>query len=366
MNTLNTPSVYSINAFDPNYSHTFEFYYTGTQIVSSEAIITDNETQTIVYNAIQEGYKFNHTIPAIPDKLIVGKSYIIQIRVYDAHGNQSNLSNSVLFYCFSQPNLYFSNVNDGDSISMANLELKLSYEQSETEQLSEYRYYLYDSGKTQIYESSSYYTEENMNHTIYGLSNETTYYVRAIGVTQHGMNVDTSLVQINIEYNTAEANVVFKATNDSKTGCIILHSNILSVGYDIGDSKYIIENGELILDGTLTYDVTVDGDFCLIVKARRLPLGRFLYTTDGTISLSILCISGKYYCNLRIKTESGWYDIFEEIIGVTLINDTSTQIVDSNINYITVANSSEYNFNNMILFEVYRKNNIYDLRASYL
>ena len=91
--TLNTPSIYAVDAFDPSYSHTFNFSYSGTQTTSNRAIIIDSETQEEVYNVKQDGLKLNHVLPA--NTLTAGKSYIIQIQVYDANDNYSNLSSGV-------------------------------------------------------------------------------------------------------------------------------------------------------------------------------------------------------------------------------------------------------------------------------
>lgn len=363
--TLSTPSIYAVDAFDPAYPHSFEFYYVGNQAVSNRAIITDNSTQAQVYNVKQDGLRLNHVLPA--NTLLVGHSYTIQIQVYDADGNQSNLSNSVLFYCFSTPQFYFSNVNDGDALSVANFELKLTYLQPESEPLSEYKYYVYDNTKSLLSTSESYYTDANLSYMIYGLKNNTTYYIRAIGKTQHGMSLDTGYVKVIIKYNTVKSNVLFEAINDKITGCIIIRTNILSVGYNTKNNNYTIENGEVHLENNiLTYETGVDGDFCLIVKARKLPIGRFLYSTDGNISVSIVNICDKYYCNLRVKNSFNTYDIFKEIIGATVVDENGNQVTDENGYYITISDSETYDQNTMMAFEIYRKNNIYDIRASYV
>ena len=42
VNTLSTPSIISINAFDPRYDYVVEFYYTDSQSVKNRAVIIDN------------------------------------------------------------------------------------------------------------------------------------------------------------------------------------------------------------------------------------------------------------------------------------------------------------------------------------
>ena len=362
--TLNTPLIYAINAFDPSYSHTFEFSYSGNQAVANRAVIVDNETQTEVYNVKQEGLKLNHILAA--DTLEVGHSYLIQIQVYDANDNYSNLSDAVLFYCFTTPQFYFSNVNDGDTISAANFDLALTYAQSETETLNEYKYYVYDMTNELIYTSESFYTETDMTHTIYGLKNNYIYYVRAIGKTTHGMTVDTGMIQITVSYYNISSSVAFEAVNDSQTGCIILKTNITSVGYDLLNDNYTIENGMVDLTGnTLTYKAGTSGDFPLIIKAKHLPIGKFCWSTDGSITVSIECICDLYYAHLSVRDNDIKYDVFRQIIGGYLVNSTGNTITDSEHNYLMIVKEG-YDNETLMALQIYRKNNRYDIDVSYV
>lgn len=352
MATLNTPSIYSISAFDPAHEHIFEFYYTGNQIYSNRAIITDNTTQGIVYDETQDGLKASHTLPA--NTLESGKSYTIQIQVFDINGDSSEISTAMLFYCFTTSEFYFGNVKNGDLISGANYELELMYSQIDGEALNEYQYYVYDATRSPIYSSKSYYTSENLKHTIYGLQNNSIYYVRAIGNTTHGMQLDTDFIQISIKYNTVEPNISFIARNDATTGCIILSSNILTVPYEIKSNDYIIENGMVNLeDNMLTYELKVNGDFCIVLKAKKIPIDKFLFTDDGSISFSVVCIADTYYCNLKIQTTSECYNIFKELPNGVF--EDGYVSVDESIHSVT----------SLFVFEIFRANNIYDFTISY-
>jgi hypothetical protein len=233
-------------------------------------------------------------------------------------------------------------VNSGDTVSSANLELKLSYEQAEAETLNEYKYYLYDRTREVIYSSDSFYTENDMIHTIYGLENDCEYYVRAIGKTAHEMNIDTGMVKIIARYINYASNVAFKAENDSATGCVTLKIDIIAVDFEIENENYSIENGIVDLtDNTLTYMVNVENDFYMVLKAQPLPLGDFCWTTDKNIVLSIKNISDKHYAHLTVAGTGTGYNIFKTIDENYLSNDK------------------------IIVFQIYRKNNIYDLQISY-
>lgn len=341
---LNTPSIYAINAFDPAYSHVFEFSYTGTQVESNRAIIVDKDSQEEVYNVKQDGLKLSHTIPA--DTLVAGHSYLIQIQVYDANGNSSDLSSAVLFYCFTTPVFKFSNINNGDTVTSANFDLVLEYSQVETETLSEYRYYMYDMTKNAVYTSESYYTADNMIHTIYGVKTDYIYYVRAIGKTAHGMDVDTGMIQIVIKYSSVASNVGFDAKNDKETGCIILSTNIITVKFEVENEDYTIENGIVDLtNNTLTYETTIDGDFSLIVQAKSLPIGDFCWTSNKNMIATIEKILGTCYCHLIVRTGDIHYDIYEAI------DET----------YVTGENEE-----NLVAIQIYRKNNLYDIKIDYV
>ena len=63
-NQLNTPIVNWSPAFDPAFSHTFTFSYTGNQAVKNRAVIYDNDTYENVYDQIQEGLKLDHVLPS--------------------------------------------------------------------------------------------------------------------------------------------------------------------------------------------------------------------------------------------------------------------------------------------------------------
>lgn len=359
---LNTPLLFSINAFDPNYAHTFEFSYSGVQAVSNRAIITDNSTQVEVYNKNQVGMRLNHVLP--PNTLEAGKSYLIQIQVYDSDGNFSNLSDPMLFYCFTTPQFYFSNINSGSVISEANLTLNLNYIQEEEESLNEYKYNVYNSIKELIYSSDSFYTDKDLCHTIYDLKNDSVYYICATGNTVHGIEVTTGMIEIIIKYNNVPSNILFQAINDRKTGGIILKTNIVSVDYEILNDNYTIEDSQVkLIDNVLTYKFDTVSDFSLVIRAKQLPLGKFCWSTDGSICISIEYIVNKYYCHLRVHNDCVIYDVFKLIIGACLVDSSGNIISDTNGKYISI--SVDYDPKLMVTFNLCRKNNIYDINATY-
>jgi hypothetical protein len=349
---LETPILSPINAFDPVYEYTFEFSFASSlhpQVVSNRAIITDNDTQELIYDVKQDALALNHVLPA--NTLNPGHSYSIQIYVYDRDGNYS-ISNTSLFYCFTTPRFYFSNINDGDIVYSADLELKLTYEQDQTETLNEYKYYLYSMTKDLMYTSDSFYTENDMVHAIYGLKNSYIYYVRAMGKTVHGMNVDTGLIQITVKYINVPSNVAFEAVNDRDTGCIMLKIDIVAVDFVTENENYSIENSIVDLTGnTLTYMVGIDSDLYIMLKAKKLPLSAFCWSTNNSIVLSVKKNIDEYYIHLSVEENKPGYNIYKAI--------DKNYIAYADRNYITIKDDIS------MVVQIYRKNNIYDLEITY-
>ena len=348
--TLNTPLLYSVNAFDPSYTYEFLFSFSGAQVYSNRAIIIDNNTQLEVYNAKQDGQKLSHTLPA--NTLEAGRSYLIRVQVYDVNGNYSDFSSTVLFYCFTTPQFYFSNVKHGDIIPSASFELQLAYDQPQSEMLNEYKYFVYDITKDLLYSSESFYTTNHMAHTIYGLENDYSYYVRAIGKTVHGMSVDTGYIQITADYIRVATNVAFKATNDSKTGCVMLKIDIVAVDFEIDYDNYSINNSIVNLTGNaLTYMIDLEKDFYMVIKAKQLPLGTFCFTSDESIALSVERLGDQHYIHLHVNGVGAGYHIYERI------NEGYLSYIGAD--HITLSED------NMMICQVYKNNDLYDLSVTY-
>ena len=137
MAILPTPILSSIQTFDPSYIKLFDFYYTGNQIEKKRVIITKNDTFETVLDNTQFGMKLSYELAA--NTLSPGQ-YTIQIQVFDFDGNSSELSQPVLFYCFTKPELKFIDFNN--RVNKANITVTISYSQLESDALKNYIYYL--------------------------------------------------------------------------------------------------------------------------------------------------------------------------------------------------------------------------------
>lgn len=358
---LQTPSVLPIVPFDPSQDYTVSFSYDDNQIVKNRAVITNNSTNTIVYDNTITSMRLQHIIPA--GTLEVGGQYLIQIQVFDSDGNMSNLSQSLLFYCYSAPSFGFSNISDNMSYKNASIDLVLSYSQGENEPIKNFEFFKYSYDKTILENSSVLYAESNMTHSFYGLENNTYYYFRAIGETLHGIPLDTGYIKVNVSFDTIPANIFFQVENDYQNGYISLKLNIKSIGYELKNDNYELKDGLLILsDNTLTYNegFTVENDFSLFVEAKNLPLKTFLTTNNDTFSLSIIDVCGTYYCMLSVKDSS--FKQYVSLPKAKLVTDDDKMLITDSGKLIEIVDVSTGE-NSLVVFEVKRKNGYYGLRA---
>lgn len=300
--TLQTPSILPIIPFDPSIAYNIEFVYQDNQSVKNRAVITDNSTGSIVYDSTQPSMRLFHTLPA--NTLAVGKKYLVQIQVFDADNNSSNLSDSVLFLCLSTPLFSFNNLISGAVYKSATIDLELLYSQSENEQLKNYQFIQYNASRVQMSASNVLYTKDNLTYTFYGLENNSTYYFRAVGETQNGMPLDTGYIEINVQLTISPIDAAIQLENDYENGVVRLIFNIRDIHYTLEGDDYSFSDGMVTLNNTtLTYDggFSAPDDFSLHCQANKVALGAFLEMHDGLIKLSTIKICNDYYCELSIK-----------------------------------------------------------------
>lgn len=359
-NILPTPSIIAIKPFDATLDKNIEFIYTGSQAVSNKLVIVDNESDstTPVYEKEIIGSKLAHTIPK--NTLVNGKQYIAQVQVSNVNNDKSELSDPVLFYCYSTPEFSIGDIED--PYMSANIEVKVAYYQAEGEALKSYQYILYDRNKIAVSSSNMLYSM-GVSHTFFGLVNGESYFVRCIGETTHGITLDTGYKSLTIVYNTIPANILFQLENHRCQGYISIDTNIITIGYELENDNYKLENGAVTLwDNSLTYNdgFSVDGDFVLYVDAKKLPVKTFLKAKDGDFTLSIMNICGQYYCEFKHDS----YVIYKPLPKAQVTTIDGNILVDNNGNKIEIINAS-YEDDEFVIFELKRVNNLYSLNVYY-
>lgn len=367
---LNTPIVRKIPAFDPRESYSVVFQYEGNQVVKNRAVIIDNETYQTVYDHEQERMRLDHVIVA--NTLSPGKAYQIKIKVYDDYGNESDFSSPVLFYCFTKPTFKFSNLTNDMIHRTAVLPVKLSYSQSEGETFRECQISLYTYDYVLSTSSNILYDVSNLNHTFYGLKNESVYYLRATGKTTHDMDIDTGYLKVNIQYIMKYSNVILRVKNLPEIGSISLSSNIIDIGYEFENDNWHIKDGELVIyDNSLTYlsGFSAPSEYTVFCKARKIiPNVPFLTlkTPDGkkSVWLEIQKIGTLYYCVLNAPYGLGTYNIYKELPKAVLVNDAGEILTDTTNRAFMIVNL-DYTDGYTTVFEVRFRKGLFGLQVYY-
>lgn len=367
---LNTPIIKKIPAFDPRENYSVVFQYEGNQVVKNRAVIIDNETYQTVYDHEQERMRLDHVIVA--NTLSPGKAYQIRIKVYDDFGNESDFSSPVLFYCFTKPTFNFSNLTNDMIHRTAVLPVKLSYSQSEGETFKECQINLYTHDYVLSTSSNILYDVSNLNHTFYGLKNESVYYLRATGKTTHDMDIDTGYLKVNIQYIMKYSNVILRVKNLPDIGSISLSSNIIDIGYEFENDNWYLKDGELVIyDNSLTYlsGFSAPSEYTVFCKARKIiPNVPFLTlkTPDGkkSVWLEIQKIGTLYYCVLNAPYGLGIYNIYKELPKAVLVNDAGEILADTTNRAFMIINL-DYTDGYTTVFEVRFRKGLFGLQVYY-
>ena len=296
------PVVKTIHAFDAHAAYTVEFTWSGNQAYNNRMIIYDAATQAPVYDHTYSNnyYRLNHEIPAYT--LDNDKQYAVQVQVIDANGEYSALSDKYYFFTISTPLFYFDGLEEGVIIYSPSINLSLIYEQSGTETLTWVQYHLYDASQTPVTETTPDYGC-TMTHTFRGLVNKAIYYVRATGVTVHGMSLDTGFISFSTSYQNPSAYARVYAEADPDTGFVNYYSNIVIISPDEDDYEYedgyidlteINPTSMLLLHTITTPNASMDIDWTAIDGGRT--------TTKVTDSnRGIVLIDYKYVNKIVMK-----------------------------------------------------------------
>ena len=269
---LNKPQLYieCSYAFDAQYEREFKYLWPSgnNQGVSNTLIIRDNETNTIVYNTKQETLLLKHVLPA--NTLQNGKTYNVCIQVFDRENNASELSDTLIFKCYTTPTLSL-NIIPEQVIRNASYLFTISYSQLEGEELQYYSLELYDGNKQRLYNTGAKYNIES-GVTLTDFIDNTSYYIKAYGQTINHMEIETDLILFHVEYVTPELYSYMTVENRDLYGDIQFTSFLVSIeGSGV--------NGDPVFDGNGCVD-TVNGT-------------SIIFDSNFSISNGIISLVGK-------------------------------------------------------------------------
>lgn len=264
------PQILKITPFDSTKDYEITLSWMGNRAHANRIIIYDNETNNVVFDDTVSSFALTHTIPAYT--LQNSKRYYIQAQTFDIENIPSSLSNKVLFYTFATPDFYFEDLLDNPIINNSSFTATVHYYSEDWEEISKYRFYLYDASKKQLLESDELTDDYDISYTFKGLDNNTLYYIRCLGVTVNGMELDTGYTEVTIKFEDPNEYARIYATPLPSQGCIQVSTNFIIIQYNGTDDFDYIDGMIDLREKTLFYNegFLIEGDFTAIIRGINL------------------------------------------------------------------------------------------------
>lgn len=224
------------NAFDGT---TIPFEWNGETPIKNTYKIMDSNTREVLYQS--PGETTSEKRCYIPDggldgAISNGHNYLFTACVsYRQNGRTvtSAWSDEAKIYCYSAPSISLTNLppKEGDNpirITVQTITIGIDYtcgQGDDTDELNHFKYIIYDANKNEL-ASSNTFTDKTELYTIYGLDDGKIYFLRAVGTSVHGQNVDTGYVDIVIHLNSSSTSTNINVENNKCEGNILVSSNI--------------------------------------------------------------------------------------------------------------------------------------------
>lgn len=229
--------------------------------------------------------------------------YYIVIRCrFRGENSFSEYSDRILFYCHSEPYILFNDLSSDHATTISypsySFDFSYNYKPSEGEVVNRYEFYLYDSNKELIDQSSCYYYRDSLkSFNVSGLDNHTTYFVRAKAESVGGYRLDTGFIEFETNYIEAVDEAVIEAVNNRWDATISIHSKYF-LKRDTGANALRYKRRKKGKNRWVTiYQEDVDFDH-LIMKMEWANI--HLRKTDGFPSESFTSVTSGYITKDRI------------------------------------------------------------------
>lgn len=335
------PILQKIQPFDATKDYEISLLWSGNRAHANRIIICENETNNVVFDDMVSSFSLKHTIPAYTLKN--NQRYTIQAQTYDIENIPSAMSNKVLFYTFSTPDFHFENLSANPIIANSSFTATIHYYSDDWEDISKYVFYLYDATKKQLIQSNEMTDDYDISYTYKGLDNNTVYYVRCIGVTVNGMELDTGYQEITIKYENPNTYARIYATPLPSQGCIQVATNLIIIQYNGSDEFEYIDGMIDLRDKTLYYDegFLIEDDFTVIIRGINLwQQADLSKMSNGNLGLTL---SSHIYPEGKLR--------FRLIVP----NGVS--------NYLLYSDEQVFDNKDMVTIVIRRKNNVYQLKV---
>ena len=277
------PVVHPISPWDANIGKEIRFTYEGTLPVSCRVTILNASTMKMNYDMrhvpVYSGDSFliylegKSTNPSM-EKIDNGDKYCIQVECIDNNGEISPVSDKVYFWCLSEPTFTYITPMQDQMIEQSSLDISLSYNQANGDDLHDYRHYLYDNTRNVIATSDIFYNDMGLDYSFKGIENKTAYYVRSQGTTKRGMSLDTGLVKVYVNYPTVGSFNILDLKSD-ENATVIGNTNMIVIEPNEQDEDFIYINSCVQLIGkTITYEnnFKIPRDFSMQIKLTKTHL----------------------------------------------------------------------------------------------
>ncbi len=335
------PYLQKIKPFDADKDYEISLSWTGNRSHSNRIIIRDYETNAVIWDDTVSSFSLKHTIPA--HTLTNGRTYTIQAQTYDIGGNPSALSDKVLFHVFQTPDFYFHNLPQNRIVEGSSFTAEIYYYSADWEDISKYRFSLYDASGKLLLDSAEQTDALFISYTYRGLSNNTVYRIRCVGVTVNGMELDTGYQDITVRFENPNQYARLYASPVPGQGCVQVATNLVIIQYNGTDTFEYID-GMIDLRGkTLYYDkgFLIKDDFTVLIRGTNLWQNAdiFKMNNDGLG----LTLSSRIYDEGRLRFK------------LTVPNGLN--------NYILYSDEQVFTDSDMMTIAIRRKNNIYQLKV---
>lgn len=367
------PILQRVDAIDADRDYTFLYIWNGMTIVGSILTLKNLTTKEIItIETTGYGAFLDYKPDTLTNRLKNGYKYSATIQI--KYGTMSNYtlsekSDAIQFCCFETPKLTINELGTStiNRIETASFNCNLRYTSTYSDNiLNTYKVEVYQDADLCILLRSTdiLYTKgqlDKLTAYIGGLADDTTYYIYCSGTTNYGMNVDGTVYEIVVHYDS-DFNTAFTA--DVVDGHIELsiHEKIITGKWGVSENalydnerepnKAIVyfNNEKIYFDD----GVDIDDEFKLIVKCSDIQLNnnkeflmmcsseygsliKLIPTTnigfneeigEGTKDIRILCLSQN-----------------KGFIGMTYSNTISANITKDTLN-------NGFNINNELIIEV--------------
>ncbi len=293
------PIIQKITPFDAAKDYEIALTWLGSRAHANRIVICDNNTNSVVFDDTVSSFSLKHLIPA--HTLSNNRKYTIEAQVYDVENIPSALSAKVLFYTFATPDFYFEDATEDFLITSSSYPAAVHYYSEDWEELGKYMFYLYDSSRKLLIQSTEMTDDHEISYTYKGLDNNTTYYVRCTGVTVNGMELDTGYTKIHVKYENPNTYARIYATPLPSQGCIQVATNLIIIQYNGTDSFDYIDGMIDLRDKTLYYDsgFLIKDDFTVIIRGINLWQTADLFKmNNGILGLTL---SSRIYNDGRLR-----------------------------------------------------------------